>query len=110
MSENLVVQYNGGFKAKALVRLYTFTVREGAMDPQECTLTIANEAFDAHRVRFQDAAEICSIRLRRELASNENHFAKATYRITDEDLAAYRTAHSSKSARRLSGARIAHND
>ena len=67
MIENVTVQYVG-FKAKALVREHSFVVRRALNQTSEFTLTIGNEAFGARRVRFQDAPEICSLRLHRELA------------------------------------------
>lgn len=95
MSDNVIVQFVG-FQSKPLGREYTFTVREREMEPREFTLTIANEAFDSHRVRYQDAPDICSHRLHRELASSENHPVKSHFRLSDEELDEYRTAHLSK--------------
>jgi hypothetical protein len=100
MSDTILIEYRG-FKPKPLVREYTFSVRESAMEPQECTLTIANEAFDSHRARYQDAPDICSLKLRRELAANANHLPKTHYRITDAELDDYRIAHGPKPARNL---------
>ena len=95
-----IIEYRG-FNAKPLVREYTFSVREAAMEPREYTLTITNEAFDSHRARYQDAPDICSLRLRRELAANSNHPLKTHYRITDVELDDYRTSHGPKPARHL---------
>lgn len=95
MSDNTIMQFVG-FEAKALVREYTFTVREPASEPREFTLTIANEAFDSHRARYQDAPGICSLRLHRELAACENHSPKTHFRITDAELDDYRSAHTHK--------------
>ncbi len=72
MGDNIIVQYVG-FEAKALVREYTFSVRETSNEPREFTLTIANEAFDSRRAHYQDAPHICSLRLPRELATYANH-------------------------------------
>jgi hypothetical protein len=44
MTENVDVQYVG-FKAKALVREYSFIVRRALNESSEFTLTIGNEAF-----------------------------------------------------------------
>lgn len=94
MSVALLVQYVG-FEAKSLVREYTFQVRHSADEPREFTLTITNEAFNAHRIRFQDAPDLCSLKLQRELAAVQfplkNHF-----RITDAELEDYRSAHTHK--------------
>ncbi len=98
MSDNIIVEFVG-FQAKALVREYTFTVRESASEPREFTLTIANEAFESHRARYQDAPDICSLKLHRELATSANHPPKTHFRITDAELDDYRSAHTHKPLR-----------
>jgi hypothetical protein len=98
MTESVIVQYVG-FKAKALVREYSFVVRRAANETSEFTLTIGNEAFGSRRVRFQDAPEICSLRLHHELAVFGNRPPQAHYRISETDLDDYRSAH----APRVSG-------
>jgi hypothetical protein len=95
MIEIINVQYVG-FEAKALVREYSFIVRRGLEETSEFTLTIGNEAFDCKGVKFQDAPEICSLRLHHELAVFGNHPPKAHYRISEADLDDYRTAHAPK--------------
>jgi hypothetical protein len=88
MSESQVIQYVG-FRSSALGRDYAFSVREPGADSREYTLTITNEAFDSHRARYQDAAEICSLRLHQELATTTNDPAMTHFGITDTELAAY---------------------
>ena len=95
MTENINVQYVG-FEAKTLVREYSFIVRRALNETSEFTLTIGNEAFRSRGVRFQDAPEICSLRLHRELAVFGNHPPRAHYRISETDLDDYRTAHAPK--------------
>jgi hypothetical protein len=95
MTENINVQYVG-FEAKALEREYTFIVRRALAETSEYTLAIGNEAFGARRVRFQDAPEICSLRLHHELAAFGNHPPQAHYRISETDLEEYGTAHAPK--------------
>jgi len=95
MSENVNVQYVG-FEAKALVREYNFIVRQALNEISEFTLEIGNEAFGPRGVRFQDAPEICSLRLHHELASFGNHPPQAHYRISETDLNDYRTSHAPK--------------
>jgi hypothetical protein len=95
MTENVIVQYVG-FEAKALVREYSFIVRRGLNETSEFTLTIGNEAFGSHRVRFQDAPEICSLRLHRELAVFGDHPPQALYCISETDLDDYRSSHAPK--------------
>jgi hypothetical protein len=98
MSDSVIVQFIG-FQSKSLVREYTFTVRHPATEPEEFTLTIPNEAFDSRRVRYQDAPDICSHKLHRELAASENHPPKNHFRLSDAELDDYRTAHTPKSAK-----------
>jgi hypothetical protein len=95
MTENVIVQYVG-FKAKALVREYSFVVRRALNETSEFTLSIGNEAFGSRRVRFQDAPEICSLRLQHELAAFANHPPEAHYLISETDLDDYRNAHAPK--------------
>jgi hypothetical protein len=97
MIENVNVQYVG-FEAKALEREYSFIVRRALSEASEFTLSIGNEAFGSRGVRFQDAPEICSLRLHRELAVFGNHPPKAHFRISETDLDDYRSSHVPKAA------------
>jgi hypothetical protein len=99
VSDNIIIQYTG-FEAKALVREYTFSVREAASEPREFTLTIPNEAFDSHRMRYQDAPDICSRKLQRELAASANHPPTTHLCVTEAELDDYRVTHAPKSAPR----------
>ena len=96
MSETLIVQYVG-FKVKPVFREYSFIVRDAQTEAREFTFTISNAAFDSHRVRYQDAPDICSIKLRRELAAALNHPPGTHYPITESELDDYRDSHFSKS-------------
>jgi hypothetical protein len=98
VSNEILVQFVG-FEAKTLVREYTFTVRELACEPRKFTLTIENKAFNAHYVRYQDAPDICSLKLRRELAAFAGHPPTTHYRISDAELEDYRCAHAPRTAR-----------
>ena len=95
MGENLNVQYVG-FESKALVREYSFVLRRALNETTGFTLTIGNEAFDSRRVRFQDAPEICSLRLHRELAVFGEQTPHANYQISEKDLDDYRSSHAPK--------------
>jgi hypothetical protein len=92
VSQDAIMQFVG-FEVKARVREYTFTVREASTDPREFTLTIPNEAFNDHRVRYQDAPDVCSLKLRRELATYANHPPNTHYGITDAEIEDYRSSH-----------------
>ncbi len=97
MTDGLIVQYLG-FQAKLLVREYAFQVREAGAE-REFTLNIANDAFLSHRVRYQDAPDICAQRLQAELAAHANHPPQTEYVITTDELDAYRTARAVKPSR-----------
>src|SRR6266852_5710715 len=95
MSDNVIVEFVG-FEAKALVREYNFHVRQASSEIREFTPTIVNEAFNSRRVRYQDAPEICSLKLHRELAVFGNHPPRTHYRISEIDLDEYRISHAPK--------------
>jgi len=97
MSDSLIVQFVG-YEVRPLAREYRFTVREDKAEPREFTLSIASTAFDCRRARFQDAPDICSLRLHKELAADANHPANTQFQITDEELDDYRGRHSPKSS------------
>ena len=93
MNDRVVPQYVG-FENKGAVREYAFTVRG---NDGEYFVTIANEAFVAHRVRYQDAPDICSLRLQREFAARTDHPPSTRFCVTDAELADYKEAHTPKS-------------
>ena len=92
MSETLFLQYVG-FENRGAVREYTFTLRGSGGTSTEHFVTIANAAFVAHRVRYQDGPEICSLRLHREFASRTDHPPSTRFSVTDAELAEYMNAH-----------------
>ena len=96
MNSAINVQYVG-FEAKPKLREYTFRVKDGDEEAREFRLTISDEAFLSHRARYQDAPDICAVRLQRELDASTNRPAKSQWAISDVELEAYRVAHSSKS-------------
>ena len=94
MSDGAIVQYRG-FEVKMLVREYTFNVREAGSE-REFTLSIENEAFVSHLVRYQDAPSICSQRLNAELLAHANHPPESVFAITSAELETYRAARTPK--------------
>ncbi len=95
MSDAVVLQYVG-FETKGAIREYTFTLRGTGGASSEYFVTIANDAFVAHRVRYQDAPDICSLRLHREFATQTVHSPSTRFSVTDAELAAYQDAHAPK--------------
>jgi hypothetical protein len=100
MLENVNVQYVG-FEARGLVREYKFVVRGATNQTSEYFLEIDNESFSSRQVRFQDGAEICSLRLHRELSAFGNHPPRSHYQIGTSELEDYRKSHSPKAAGRM---------
>ncbi|HEX4002680.1 MAG TPA: hypothetical protein VHX36_08530 [Candidatus Acidoferrales bacterium] len=92
MNKDVIVQFMG-FSSKPTVREYLFTVREPAMEPREFTLAIPNEAFNPRGLRFQDAPDVCSIKLHHELAAHANHPPVTHFDITAVELEDYRSSH-----------------
>jgi hypothetical protein len=91
VSHEIIVQFLG-YEVKTLVREYTFAVREVSSEPREFTLTIPTEAFNARLLRIQDAPDVCSRKLHRELATYGNHPPDTHYAITNAELEDYRAA------------------
>jgi hypothetical protein len=94
-----------GFEAKSSVREYTFEVQQSSDASQEFTLTINNDAFDRRVIRFQDAPELCSQKLQRELKASAddplNVPLKTHFRISEAELDEYSSSHAPKSRRSL---------
>ena len=104
MSDAVVLQYVG-FENKGAVRQYTFILRGTGGASYEYSVSIANDAFVAHRVRYQDAPDICSLRLHREFANHTEHPPSTCFCVTDAELADYKAAHMPKAKPGASGPR-----
>ncbi len=98
MSNEIIVQFLG-YEVKAKAREYTFAVREVSSEPREFTLTIPTEAFNDRLLRIQDAPDVCSRKLRRELATYANHPPDTHYAITNAELDDYRIARAPRTPR-----------
>lgn len=104
MSDEVVLQYLG-FESIGAVREYAFTLRGADGASSEYFVTIANDAFVAHRVRYQDAPDICSLRLHREFATTRDRPPSTRFSVTDTELADYKDTHAPKSKPRVSAPR-----
>ena len=104
MSDSVVLQYVG-FETKGTVREYTFSLRGSSGESADYVVIIANDAFLAHRVRYQDAPDICSLRLHREFAAKTGHPPYTRFCITDAELTEYEDAHTPKSKPSIATAR-----
>jgi hypothetical protein len=89
-----------GFTTRGTAREYTLRVRQSAGEPTEFRLAIPNEAFLAQRVRYQDAPEICFLKLQRELLACGEGLPSLRLTVTDADLEEYRVAHAPKTPQR----------
>ena len=98
MDQPVVLQYLG-FETKGALREYAFSLRGLRGVSSNYFVTIPNEAFSAHRARYQDAPAICSLRLQREFSSQADPPPPSTFSVTDAELAHYKDAHTPKAKR-----------
>ncbi len=93
-----------GFRSGETTRDYQLLVRHPGGQCDEFIVAIRHEAFLSHRVRYQDAAEICFLKLRRVLdewiSAPESGPPSRRQNITDADLLEYREAHAPKPQRK----------
>jgi hypothetical protein len=85
-----------GFSVNAKFRVYSLRVSPTEGEARYYTLTISNRAFLEQRVRYQDAPEICFLRLERELKECSDSVPATNLRITDNDLKNYQESHIKK--------------
>jgi len=90
-----------GFAPSVAAREYHLRVRMGA-EAHDFTVAVPNEAFLSHRVRYQDAAEVCFIKLQRALEASGDMLPERALSITDAELEEYRVSRAPKSPRRRS--------
>lgn len=102
MTKEIFLQFVG-FTSSALGREYKFLVQETSVEPREFTVTIAGEAFSEHRLSFQDAPDVCSLKLRREVLKGALLLPESHFELTNAELDDYRTSHAP--ARRMQFAR-----
>lgn len=102
MNNGILMQYLG-FTTEGAWREYSFQVRYTAEDIREFTLTILNEAFISHRVSYQDAPNVCSLKLRRELIANSQYPSHTNFAISDSELDDYNAGHAATASRRFYG-------
>ena len=88
-----------GFTTGNNTREYRLRAQDGGVS-HDFVLAISLEAFNARRARFQDAPEICFLKLQHELAAGDGKLPNAYLSITDSELEEYRASHSPKPPRR----------
>jgi hypothetical protein len=83
-----------GFTPKLVTREYNSIVRAAPVEAFEITFAISNKAFTSRRLSFQNAPDLCSLKLHREMAGSLP--LKSRYQISEGDLDDYRDSHQSK--------------
>lgn len=86
-----------GFTVDENARIYTVRVRAADGPVHDIEISIPHRAFLSNRVRYQDAAEICFLKLRREMSEAEAGFIPSSRLfVTDAELDEYTEAHTKK--------------
>lgn len=85
-----IVRYLG-FRTTAQGREYTLGVSDG-LEWRQFVLLITHAAFAARDARFQDAPDLCSGKLRRELVAHPDLVPGPSFAVTAQDLLEYREA------------------
>jgi hypothetical protein len=88
-----------GFMSKLSTREYSFLVRKEPTETIEITFAIPNRVFNSRRLSFQNAPDLCSLKLHREIAGSVINPMKTHYRISDSELDDYHNSHLPKSAK-----------
>jgi hypothetical protein len=92
-----------GFKSLPKAREYTLRVTQTDGSSQDFQLAVSNDAFLSRHVRYQDAPEICFLKLQRAVVDCEPGQPAVRQDVTAVDIEAYRLAHVAKaSGRRVS--------
>lgn len=89
-----------GFTVDEREREYTLRVWGTSGDAHDFHVAIANQAFLAHSLRYQDAPEICFLKLQRELVAAGDRLPALRLAVTAAELEEYRTAHAPKPPKR----------
>jgi len=85
-----------GFTVDETSRIYTMRVRKPGV-VHEFRIAVPNRFFLANRVRYQDAPDLCFLKLASELERcGEGTLPEPNMEITDAELDAYREAHTPK--------------
>ncbi len=93
------IQYVG-FTVRGAAREYTLRVRLASGDSRDFVVSISTEAFLTRHVRYQDAPEVCFLKLQRELVACGDGPLISKVIITEDDLEEYRVAHAPRSPQR----------
>jgi hypothetical protein len=84
------------FTAGKAAREYHLRVRRGE-EARDVTVLIPNEAFLSGRVRYQDAPDVCFLKIQKELTEGGEGSALArTLHMSDQELEEYKVSHTPK--------------
>jgi hypothetical protein len=97
-SRQAVVRYIG-FRATALGREYTMRVSD-VQSSRDFVLLISHQSFASRETRFQDAPDVCSNKLRCELAADPGLLPGESIAVTSQDLLDYSNSHLSSTQKR----------
>jgi hypothetical protein len=87
-SRHPIVRYVG-FRSTTNGREYTMQVSDG-LSSRSFVLIISHQAFASRQARFQDAPDVCSGKLRRELAADPDLLPCDSMAVTAQDLLDYK--------------------
>lgn len=85
-----------GFVVTERWREYTLRLVQTGAEPRHFTLAIATAAFLSNRVRYQDAPDVCFLKLQRALDATPGVLPARRLSVSDAELAEYRVAHTPK--------------
>ena len=85
-----------GFTVNEVTREYKLRAKLPGGEFHAFTLAISIEAFLANRVRYQDAPDICFLKLQREMIACGDTLPASRLDVTDAELEEYRVAHTPK--------------
>jgi hypothetical protein len=95
-----------GFTSTTQGREYAFHVRFSPQDSRDYTVTITSEAFRSRRVSYQDGPNICSSRLKRELAANPDASTGTSFLIDEKEIEDQKLGHISGAPKRRYGQKL----
>ena len=85
-----------GFTVNEATREYCLRAKLANGEYQDFTVAILNKAFIDGRVRYQDAPDICFLKLQRELVIAGDNLPAVHHELSNDELEEYRISHTPK--------------
>jgi len=85
-----------GFTVNEATREYCLRAKLPDGEYQKFTIAILNKAFMERRVRYQDAPDICFLKLQRELVISGDSLPALHHDLSNDELEEYRISHTPK--------------